>query len=110
MFSLPTELTALLPLWIVTAGSLFLLLLEVTLKEEGRKTAPLLTGTFLALALGAGLALMLWLGLSVANWVEVVFVSIELAAMLLVSVPDAIWGYIHHVAGGTPDLPEERQT
>jgi CHASE2 domain len=64
----------------------------------------------LGLALGAGLALMLWLGLSVANWVEVVFVSIELAAMLLVSVPDAIWGYLHHVAGGTPDNPEEQQT
>ena len=58
MFSLPTELTALLPLWIVTAGSLFLLLLEVTLKEEGRKTAPLLTGTFLALALGATFRLL----------------------------------------------------
>jgi hypothetical protein len=64
----------------------------------------------LGLALGAGLALMLWLGLSVANWVEVVFVSIELAAMLLVSVPDAIWGYLHHVFGGKPDFPEEQQT
>lgn len=54
-----------------------------------------------ALALAAGLALMLAAGLSVANWVEVVFVSVELAAMLLVGVPDAIWGYLHHVAGGS---------
>ena len=37
-------------------------------------------------------------GLSVANWVEVVFVSVALAAMLLVGLPDAIWGYLHHVA------------
>ena len=56
------------------------------------------------LALGAGLALTLAVGLSVANWVEVVFVSVELAAMLLIGVPDAIWGYLHHVVGGVPDL------
>ena len=63
-----------------------------------------------ALALGAGLALTLASGLSVANWVEVVFVSMELAAMLLVGLPDAIWGYVHHIAGGTPqfeDVTEE---
>ncbi len=53
-----------------------------------------------ALALAAGLALTLAAGLSVANWVEVVFVSVELAAMLLVGVPDALWGYLNHVAGG----------
>lgn len=56
------------------------------------------------LALGAGLALTLAAGLSVANWVEVVFVSVELAALLLVGLPDALWGYVHHVAGGVPDL------
>jgi hypothetical protein len=56
-----------------------------------------------ALALAAGLALTLAAGLSVANWVEVVFVSVELAAMLLVGLPDAIWGYLHHVAGGAAD-------
>ena len=55
-----------------------------------------------ALALGAGLILTLASGLSVANWVEVVFVSAELAALLLVSAPDALWGYLHHVAGGDP--------
>ncbi|HSZ74007.1 MAG TPA: CHASE2 domain-containing protein, partial [Rhizomicrobium sp.] len=64
----------------------------------------------LALALAAGLMLMLNLGLSVANWVEVVFVAVELAAMLLISVPDAIWGYLHHVAGGEPDQPREQGT
>jgi CHASE2 domain len=58
-----------------------------------------------ALALGIGLLLTLASGLSVANWVEVVFVSVALAAMLLVGVPDSIWGYLHHVAGGTP--PQE---
>jgi len=56
----------------------------------------------LALALGAGLILTLAAGLSVANWVEVVFVSAELAALLLVGAPDAFWGYLHHVAGGDP--------
>ena len=56
----------------------------------------------LALALGAGLILTLAAGLSVANWVEVVFVSAELAALLLVGAPDALWGYLHHVAGGNP--------
>ena len=59
-----------------------------------------------ALALGAGLALTLAAGLSVANWVEVVFVSVELAAMLMVGVPDAIWGYLHHVAGGIAEPAE----
>lgn len=54
------------------------------------------------LALGAGLALTLAAGLSVANWVEVVFVSVELAALLLVGLPEALWGYVHHVAGGVP--------
>jgi CHASE2 domain-containing sensor protein len=57
------------------------------------------------LALSVGLVLTRSVGLSVANWVEVVFVSVELAAMLLVGVPDAIWGYLHHVLGGMP-LPE----
>jgi hypothetical protein len=54
------------------------------------------------LALGVGLVLTRSAGLSVANWVEVVFVSAELAAMLLVGLPDSIWGYLHHVAGGIP--------
>jgi len=55
-----------------------------------------------ALALGVGLMLTLWAGLSVANWVEVVFVSAELAALLLVGAPDSFWGYLHHVAGADP--------
>jgi hypothetical protein len=55
-----------------------------------------------ALALAAGLVLMRLAGLSVANWVEVVFVSAELAALLLVGAPDAFWGYLHHVARGNP--------
>jgi NADH-quinone oxidoreductase subunit N len=53
MNSLPIELTALLPLWIVCGGALLLLLVEVLLHEEGRKIAPVLTGTFLVLALGS---------------------------------------------------------
>ncbi|HXC56866.1 MAG TPA: CHASE2 domain-containing protein [Rhizomicrobium sp.] len=57
------------------------------------------------LALGIGLLLALWVGLSVANWVEDVFISVELAAMLLIGVPDSFWGYLHHVAGGRPDEP-----
>ncbi len=63
-----------------------------------------------ALALGMGLLLALAVGLSTANWVEVVFVSVELAAMLVIGLPDSIWGYLHHVAGGVPqvgDLKEE---
>lgn len=58
-------------------------------------------GFFLGLSIG--LLLALWVGLSVANWVEVVFISVELAAMLLIGVPDSFWGYLHHVAGGVPD-------
>ncbi|HEY7979792.1 MAG TPA: hypothetical protein VID67_16500, partial [Rhizomicrobium sp.] len=58
-----------------------------------------------ALALGIGLLLALAVGLSTANWVEVVFVSVELAAMLLVGVPDSLWGYLHHVAGGVAEGP-----
>jgi CHASE2 domain len=56
------------------------------------------------LGLGIGLLLTLWAGLSVANWVEVVFVSAELAALLLVGAPDSFWGYLHHVAGGDPQV------
>jgi CHASE2 domain-containing protein len=56
-----------------------------------------------ALALGVGLLLTRAAGLSVANWVEVVFVSAELAALLLVGAPDAFWGYLHHVVGGDPN-------
>jgi CHASE2 domain-containing sensor protein len=59
------------------------------------------------LALGAGLLLTRASGLSVANWVEVVFVSAELAALLLVGAPDSFWGYLHHVMGGRP--AEERR-
>jgi hypothetical protein len=59
------------------------------------------------LALAAGLLLARAAGLSVANWVEVVFVSVALAAMLLVGLPDAIWGYVHHVARGLPQQSEE---
>jgi CHASE2 domain-containing sensor protein len=55
-----------------------------------------------ALALGAGLILTLATGLSVANWVEVVFVSAELAGLLLVGAPDSFWGYLRHIAGGDP--------
>ena len=55
------------------------------------------------LALGIGLLLAKLVGLSVANWVEDVFISVELAAMLLIGVPDSFWGYLHHVAGGHPD-------
>ena len=62
-----------------------------------------------ALALGVGLLLALAVGLSVANWVEVVFVSVELAAMLLLGVPDSVWGYLHHVAGGVPDIAQGEQ-
>jgi hypothetical protein len=56
------------------------------------------------LALAVGLALTVWAGLSVANWVELVFVSVELAALLLVGLPGAVWSYLHHVAVGIRNL------
>jgi hypothetical protein len=59
--------------------------------------------------LGVGLLLARAVGLSTANWVEVVFVSVELAAMLLVGVPDSMWGYLHHVAGGVPHFDEPKR-
>ncbi|HEY1630312.1 MAG TPA: CHASE2 domain-containing protein [Rhizomicrobium sp.] len=59
------------------------------------------------LALGVGFLLTKASGLSVANWVEVVFVSVELAAMLLVGAPGSLWGYLHHVAVGAPPTEEE---
>jgi hypothetical protein len=59
-----------------------------------------------ALALGVGFLLTKASGLSVANWVEVVFVSVELAAMLLVGAPGSLWGYLHHVAVGAPEQEE----
>jgi CHASE2 domain-containing sensor protein len=54
------------------------------------------------LALAVGLALTLAVGLSVANWVEIVFISAELAAMLLVGLPDSIWSYLSHVVREAP--------
>jgi hypothetical protein len=54
------------------------------------------------LALGIGLLLARWVGLSVANWVQDVFIAVELAALLLIGLPDSFWGYLHHVAGGRP--------
>jgi hypothetical protein len=57
-----------------------------------------------ALALAVGLVLTIWAGLSVANWVQVVFVSVELAALLLMGLPGAVWGYLHHVAVGIRNL------
>ncbi|HEY2444166.1 MAG TPA: CHASE2 domain-containing protein [Rhizomicrobium sp.] len=62
-----------------------------------------------ALALAIGLGLTLASGLSVANWVEVVFVSVALGAMLLIGLPDAIWGYLHHIAGGIPHFPAAQE-
>jgi len=53
-----------------------------------------------ALALAVGLALTMWAGLSVANWVQLVFVAAELAALLLVGFPGAVWAYCHYVAVG----------
>jgi CHASE2 domain len=52
------------------------------------------------LGLAVGLLLTLAVGLSVANWVGIVFISAELAALLLVGLPDAIWGYLSHVVCG----------
>jgi tryptophan-rich sensory protein len=52
------------------------------------------------LGLAVGLLLTLAEGLSVANWVGIVFISAELAALLLVGLPDAIWGYLSHVVSG----------
>ncbi|MGH8323810.1 MAG: hypothetical protein ACRETD_08450, partial [Steroidobacteraceae bacterium] len=72
--------------------------------DKGIENLWHLLGFFVGL--GIGLLLSVWVGLSVANWVEVVFISVELAAMLLVGVPDSFWGYLHHVAGGTPDQEE----
>ncbi len=49
----PLELWGLSPLWITIAGSILLLTVEFSMKEEGRRIAPILTGTILVLALGA---------------------------------------------------------
>jgi len=75
--------------------------IEYFMEKAGEKVWHYLA---FGLALGVGLVLTRAAGLSVANWVEVVFVSVELAAMLLVGVPDSIWGYLHHVVGGMPQL------
>jgi len=54
-------------------------------------------GLAFGLGLGVGLILTLTLGLSVANWVGIVFISAELAALLLVGVPESLWGYLSHI-------------
>lgn len=53
MSGIPPEFTGLLPLWIVLLGVVSLLSLEMFLKEEDRRVAPVLTGTFLVLAIAS---------------------------------------------------------
>ena len=53
MSHLPLEFTGLLPLWLVVLGALSALLVEVFLGEEGRKAAPVVTGTFLVFSLSS---------------------------------------------------------
>jgi CHASE2 domain-containing sensor protein len=79
----------------VAHGAPFEFLLEKTIESVWHFLA-------FVLALATGLLLTSAAGLSVANWVDVVFVSVALAAMLLVGLPDVMWGYLHHVAGGVP--------
>ena len=74
-----------------------------------RAAESLWHGAAFALGLAAGVALMLAADLSVANWVAVAFISVEIAALLLVGLPEALWGYLHHVAGGVPRKPGERK-
>jgi CHASE2 domain-containing sensor protein len=54
----------------------------------------------LLLALLAGLAVMLLLRVSVADWVEVVLMSGELAAAIFLA--SRLWGYIRYVVGAIP--------
>jgi hypothetical protein len=70
-----------------------------------KATQALWHGAAFALGLAAGAALMLAARLSVANWGAVAFISVELAALLLIGLPETIWGYLHHVAGGVARHP-----
>jgi NADH-quinone oxidoreductase subunit N len=91
MNSLPIELTALMPLWIVSAGALALLLLEMVLHEKGRKAAPVLTGTILVLSLGSvfhllsvkGLAGCLFQGTVVVDYYSLTLEGVCLLSALL---------------------------
>ncbi|HTA75613.1 MAG TPA: hypothetical protein VK791_00485, partial [bacterium] len=54
----PLELTALMPLWVVTAGAVVLLLLEMFTQENGRKILPIVAVSFVLLALGSDFSLL----------------------------------------------------
>jgi NADH-quinone oxidoreductase subunit N len=84
---MPIEITALLPLWIVCGGALGLLLLEVLAGEEGRKAAPVLTGTLLVLALWSTLTQLIHpvAGALFHGTVVVDLYSLTLMAICLIS-------------------------
>jgi NADH-quinone oxidoreductase subunit N len=82
------EFSGLLPLWIVSGGALLLLLVEVLLQEEGRKIAPVLTGTILILSLGCVFHLLSMKGMagSLFNGTVVVdYYSLTLEGICLLS-------------------------
>lgn len=54
----------------------------------------------ITLAIIVGLALMTFFQVSVESWVGIVFVAAELAAVLLLGLPELLWGYARHVISG----------
>lgn len=69
----PTELSALAPLWILSAGALLLLLGEALFKEPSRRFAPVLAAIVSATALGAGaLAFLRYDGIAESHFAGVV--------------------------------------
>jgi CHASE2 domain-containing sensor protein len=108
----PAQIVAIMPVILVLS---FLHILRVRARGAGPRTSRRSLSMqymiervikhlwhWLAFGLGLAVGLLLTLaeGLSVANWVGIVFISAELAALLLVGLPDAIWGYLSHVVSG----------
>jgi len=86
--TLPLELTALLPLWIVTAGAVVLLLLEMFTQENGRKILPIAAVSFVLLALGSDFSLLAKPGMPGALFNRAVVIdlySVTLQAICLLS-------------------------
>lgn len=61
------------------------------------------------LAIAVGVGLMVLFQVSVGSWVGIVFVAAELAAIILIGLPEKLWGYARHVMSGVPHSEPQRE-
>jgi NADH-quinone oxidoreductase subunit N len=90
MAYLPQELTAFSSLWLVVAGAVVLLLLEMFSKEEGRRILPIAAVTFLILALGSDFGLLSQPGMPGALFNRSVVVDLYSVTLQIICILSAL--------------------